>query len=202
MTPPGLRERKKARTRRQIQEAALRLITEQGYDATTVEQIAEASEISPSTFFRYFPTKEDVVVSDDYDPAILAAFAVVDPGDSPVHAFRTVAAQVFEQVYAAERDTLLQRVTLVFSTPALRARTLDGVREGAALYGRALAERYGRTPDDPQVTVAMAAIMATVSAAIEDWVAAGGVPHLPALIDDALALLEGGLVLRARQAPG
>ena len=65
--PLGLRERKRARTFAAVQTQALRLFREQGYDATTVEQIAEAAEVSPSTFFRYFPTKESVVLLDLYD---------------------------------------------------------------------------------------------------------------------------------------
>jgi len=67
----GLRERKKAKTRAAIRREAMRLFREQGYEETTVEQIAEAAEVSPSTFFRYFPTKEDVVLQDDFDVVVV-----------------------------------------------------------------------------------------------------------------------------------
>ena len=113
--PVGLRERKKARTRAAIREHALRLFREQGYHATTVEQIAEAAEISPSTFFRYFPTKEDVVLQDDFDLITLEAFERSPPSMSVIAAFRAAVAEVraalteeelarFGEIYGADAD--------------------------------------------------------------------------------------------------
>src|SRR6202162_1207998 len=89
--PPaaGLRERKKARTRASLREHALRLFREQGYQATTVEQIAAAAEVSPSTFFRYFPTKEDLVLQDDMDTRMVEALARQPRGLSPIAAVRS-----------------------------------------------------------------------------------------------------------------
>ena len=78
-TSPGLRERKKARTRATIQREALRLFQRDGYAATSVEAIAAAAEVSPSTFFRYFPTKEDVVLSDFVDEATIERFVDAPP---------------------------------------------------------------------------------------------------------------------------
>ncbi|HEY1440357.1 MAG TPA: TetR family transcriptional regulator, partial [Mycobacterium sp.] len=86
--PVGLRERKKIKTRQAIRRAAFRLINENGYAATTVEQIAEAAEVSPSTFFRYFPSKESLLLADDLDPLILAAFGSQPPDLSLIQAFR------------------------------------------------------------------------------------------------------------------
>lgn len=85
--PHGLRERKKARTRKTIRTEAFRLFREKGYPHTTVEQIAAAAEVSPSTFFRYFPTKEDLVLADDLDPALIEAFQAQPPELSALTAF-------------------------------------------------------------------------------------------------------------------
>ena len=66
----------------------MRLFRERGYDGATVEDIAEAAEVSPSTFFRYFPTKEDVVLRDDYDELLLEIFVKLPPDLTPLQACR------------------------------------------------------------------------------------------------------------------
>lgn len=91
MLPPGepsalgLREPKKARTRPTIQQHALRLFRERGYEATTVQEIAEAAEASESTFFRYFPAKEDVVLWDPFDPLYAQVSREQPPDLTVVH---------------------------------------------------------------------------------------------------------------------
>src|SRR5262249_43645421 len=121
----GLRERKKAKTRAAIQQQALRLFREQGYEATTVEQIAEAAEVSPSTYFRYFPTKEDVVLWDDLDPLLIAAFEA-QPGElRPIQALRGAVRQVFADLPAGEMEQQWERSQLILAVPELRMRMLD-----------------------------------------------------------------------------
>src|SRR4030088_2765953 len=107
----GLRERKKLKTKEAIQREALRLFQERGYDETTIEQIAAAADISPSTFFNYFPTKEDLIIFDRYDP-IFESFLLGMPNDGPLSASIDRTLTMLAGVFAADRDTILVRSRL------------------------------------------------------------------------------------------
>jgi AcrR family transcriptional regulator len=190
----GLRERKKAKTRAAIQREALRLFREQGYDATTVEQIAEAAEISPSTFFRYFPTKEDVVLYDNTDPLLIAAFEAQPAELSPIQAMRGALHTVFDRLPTQEAEQQWERAQLILAVPELRMRMLDQLAEGIQLLAELLAKRLGRRPDDFAVrTFAGAMVGAWISAALTGAESPGA--DFIALMDDSLAYLEAGMPL-------
>jgi AcrR family transcriptional regulator len=190
----GLRERKKAKTRAALQEHALRLIRQQGYAATTVEQIAEAAEVSPSTFFRYFPTKEDAVLYDPYDPFLAAAFRAQPPGVTSMQAMRAATRAVFAALPPDEIDRVREILPLILSVPELRARTLDGLAQTAQLLAELVAEREGRAIDDFAVRTFAGAVIGAMTAVL---LAAVDDPNADfvALVDAALAQLEAGLPL-------
>jgi AcrR family transcriptional regulator len=191
---PSLRERKKAQTRAAIQTHALRLFREQGYDATTIEQIIESADVSETTFFRYFPTKEDVVLQDGFDPLIVGTYQAQPPGLPPVSALRATFAALFAHMSAEQQAEQRERVALILSVPRLRAAMLDQFAKAMQLLAGAMAERSGRRPDDFAVrTVAGAAVgvMMAVFAAMADDPDA----DVASLIDQAIAHLEAGLSL-------
>src|SRR4029450_3544168 len=97
----GLRERKKAETRRAIQEHALRLFLQKGYDTTTVEEIAAAAGVSHMTFFRYFPTKHAVVENDAYAPLIAELIRARPAGEDPLTAIRRALTGALRRMAAA-----------------------------------------------------------------------------------------------------
>jgi len=126
--PPsaGHRDRKKQRTRRAIERAALDLFEEAGFDGTTIDQIAAAADIAPRTFFHYFPSKEDVVLTDyatrlDRIVAALKASPTEQtPWSALQAAFMSVAAD-----YETEREQLLRRFRIIQATPSVAARNLQ-----------------------------------------------------------------------------
>jgi len=155
----GLRERKKAKTHEAIQTAALRLFREHGYEATTVEQIAEAAEVSPSTFFRYFPTKEDVVIHDALDPILFASFAQQPAELGPIQALRATMAEVFDALTPEELALEVEREELILAVPELRARMLDDLAKTFQGFAEALAARLGRPVDDIAVRAFAGAVL-------------------------------------------
>jgi len=189
---PGLRERKKAKTRAAIQAAALHLFERQGYQATTVDQIAEMAEVSQSTFFRYFPSKEDVVLLDRYDPLLLAALVAQPAELSPIAALRRTLRSVLGGLPADELERERQRAMLVVSVPELRARALDDLTASLQPFNEAVAERTGRPVDDSAVRALTGAVLGvSISAMVTasqdpsaDWIE---------LMDTGLAHLEAGL---------
>ncbi len=190
---PGLRERKKAKTRAAIREQALRLFREQGYDATTVEQIADAADVSPSTFFRYFPTKEDVVLQDDMELRWSAALQAQPPELSPVAALRAAMLEVFGGLPEQEMTLLRQSMELALTVPAVRARSLDEFGRTIQFITAALAERTGRAPGDFRVQALAGAIMGVAMAA---WYTdPGGLDDFAVRFEQGLAFLESGFGL-------
>jgi AcrR family transcriptional regulator len=204
----SLRERKKARTRASLREHALRLFREQGYTATTVEQIAAAAEVSPSTFFRYFPTKEDVVLQDDMDIRMVAAFAGQPAGLTPVAALRAAVVQAWESFTPQEWAQIRQGAKLSVRVPEIRARAMNEFARTINAVAAALAARVGRDPDDVRVRALAGAVVGVMmsvflptqmeaatdeeaEAMAADWLGPGSV----ARIDEALSLLEAGLPL-------
>jgi AcrR family transcriptional regulator len=191
---PGLRERKKAQTRTAIQACALRLFREQGYHATTVEQILDAASVSESTFYRYFPAKEDLVLQDDYDPLIIAAYHAQPPGTPPVRAARSAFAAVFGDLTGQQRAEQRQRIALILAVPELRAKMLDQFSQAMQLLAGAIAARAGRRPDDFTVRTIAGAIIGAMMAVLAEMADNPGA-DLAALIDQAIEHLETGLTL-------
>jgi AcrR family transcriptional regulator len=203
-TPLGRRERKKLATHRALATAARELALGRGLDAVTVEDIAEAADVSVRTFFNYFSCKEEALVG--IDPVVLAELEAElrerPPAEAPLDALREVLAPGVDDVAEAVRRWSL-RTELVRRHPALLPRHLAALAEIEAALVRALAVRLGTDPAaDPFPAVAVAAAMATLRATAAWWEEAGRPGALDAAVGDAFATLAAGLPAPGRRRRG
>jgi AcrR family transcriptional regulator len=202
MNSPGLRERKKQKTRWAIQEHALRLIAEQGYEATTVDQIAAAAEISPSTFFRYFKAKEDLIVEDEYDAILESGLKELDPTVPPLDAIRKVMVSALGGMTTEDRRKLLARTKLIRAVPALQARALQNFTATVDLMAAGMAQRTGRPIDSLEVRTFSGAVVGALTAVFTLWLdgesedaIVNDLAYLPGLIDQVLTFIGTGMPL-------
>ena len=164
---PSLRERKKTRTRETVRREAFRLFELNGYAQTTVDQIAEAADVSPRTFFRYFPTKESVLFSDDLLTPIIEAFLAAPADLSPVAAYRHAAAQVFAAMAGPDFDYVIARQRLLYALPEAKGALWNEHVKAIRVLTTAIGERLDR-PEDDQVHVTAGAIIGVFMAASDD----------------------------------
>jgi AcrR family transcriptional regulator len=166
----GLAARKKERTRRQLAEAAAELFYERGYAATTVDDIVAAVDVSPRTFFRYFPTKEDLVVA--LGATSLDLFLEALRARPVRESLQVAVVTAVDQTLAAGwEDTTRVRsfLALIRETPQLRARWLEEAYGNRDLMAEVIAARTGTDPSDLRNLIIAGTITLTINTALQAW---------------------------------
>ncbi len=190
---PGLRERKKTKTREAIRAATYALVKEQGYDATTIDQIAERAEVSPSTVFRYFPTKEDIVLTDEQDPILLALLRSRPAREAVADTMRYVMREGARMGFDEDPDMARLRTHLMVQVPAVRSRMMESMSVLGRMLCVAIGERSDRDPDSLEVRVYTMSLLGGLMETALYWGEHGHEDDFGALLDRTLDVLEHGL---------
>lgn len=191
----GRRERKKLQTRQALRAAALRLFTERGFDATTVEDITDAADVAPRTFFLHFPSKEAVLLGDGTELARALVTALAGrPEDECVFAAMRAAVLDVVAERALDHDALVLRARLMDEAPSLMARNLEQYSEVARQLAREIARRTDEDADrDLYPALLASAVMNALGVAIRLWYRRGAREPLVELVAEGLDRLGAGL---------
>ncbi|MFI5979266.1 TetR/AcrR family transcriptional regulator [Streptomyces sp. NPDC051555] len=202
---PSLRERKKARTRRALVDAALDLFTRRGFDGATLDELCDAVDVSKRTFFRYFSSKEDVAMAPTQDlwAAFLDDLETREPGGRPL----------LEMLQEALSAALASMPDDGWPEQVRLGRRLAADTPSMGAHGLAFCDRTSRTalatlhrrfvfedPGDPRPRLALDVLVAAFHCALESWTAATGAPSRTALaarLREAFAAVPGSLTLTA-----
>lgn len=177
---------KSEQTHSRLQQQALDLFSEHGFEATTVEQIARAAGVSEMTFFRHFPTKDAVVLEDPFDPQIAAAVAAQPGSLGPLARACRGLRQAIGGLALPDQHQVRQRVRIVGQTPSLAGGVWANTTATQEVLTRVLAEHA----DEPDARVAAAAVMGALTAALIDWGSRDDEQALPGMLLRALDVLD------------
>jgi AcrR family transcriptional regulator len=193
---PGLRERKKQRTRETIARAAHQLFVERGYHATTLPDIAEAADVSTRTIFAYFPSKEDILFSDFavLKDALAQALAERPEGQDALETVR----QFILSSHKPEKNELDEQLHLcVEKDETLRSHLRARIAQLEELIAPAIAKDLGASPTDVRPQIVAASLTAAFNVLAErkggSRARAKSADEVAALIDPVIAFLRGGL---------
>jgi AcrR family transcriptional regulator len=189
--PDGRRSRKKRQTRLAIEDAALSLFVEQGYDATTVEEITERADVSTTTFFRYFPGKAEVLLSDHGEqlPALHQAIVDRPASESDLVAVRRAVQEEWVHSIDAERTALKARI--VATSDALSGSSYERGHRWLAVIADALGRRHGLDAADTRSSLAARVTLAALADAVDDWLHGDCVDDLETVVNERFDTLTG-----------
>lgn len=194
-TELGRRDRKKLATYQSLRSAALRLVAERGLHQVTVEDIAEAADVSVRTFFNHFPSKEDAIVGLDPEWVVqLREALIARPAEEPpLVALRAVLGEMASPMVERSEEWPL-RMQVVRASPALLPRLLASFATFERALVEVVASRTGTDPDRdlyPVLTTAVA--VGAFRAALASWRGSSGARSLPKLLDAAFSQVAAGL---------
>ncbi len=190
---PGLRERKKAETRRALRVAAFELAAERGPDHVTVADIADAANVSVRTFFNYYPSKESAIVGIDslLVEAVRQRVLARPASESPFEALRHVFAP--EEIDISElADSQATRVRLVLDHPGLKDAQLAGLAELSRVLTRAVAQRVGLDPNDLYAAMVVGSMISAFHLVLSRWEADDRTRPLREELEEAFEMLGAG----------
>lgn len=201
MDPTGsprtsLRERKRITAMHRIQTVALELFEREGFDDVTVERIAELAEVSPSSIYRWFGSKERLVIWDEYDPTALAAIEERLATAPPLEALREVVRMTMGGAFADDAERIRRRLRIAFSNPGVEAASTLEAYEMATAIAAVIAAARGDDVHDLDVQVAAHAFVGALLGALRHWHDTDFTTPVEDVIEQPLLLLDRGARLR------
>jgi AcrR family transcriptional regulator len=188
-----LRERKRLAAMRRIQDVAIDQFEQHGFDEVTIEQVAAASEVSPSSVYRYFGTKEQLVVWDPHDDAAIQLVGQDLPDLAPLEAIRTVIVDTLGEAFRSDPERIRRRLQLAFTHPSIEAALNRQTAAVTPAVAALIAHHLSRTIDDLDVQVLSYAFVGGLLGALRHWHTSGYTTPVDDLIMRPLAILERSL---------
>ncbi|QSB13293.1 TetR/AcrR family transcriptional regulator [Natronosporangium hydrolyticum] len=188
----GLRERKRLAAMRRIQEVALELFDLYGYQQVPIERIADAAEVSPSSVYRYFGTKEQIVLWDEYDPIAIERIASELLSQPPIEAVRRVMDETIGEMMRVDEQRVRRRIHHMMQEPAIAAATAVQAHEVATMIIGRFAEQLGRDPNDLELHVFAHGFVGAIIGVMRYWYTIDFRQPLPALVDQVITSFERG----------
>lgn len=184
----GLAERKRLAGMRAAQRRAVELFTEHGFDAVTVQEVADAADVSAVSLYRWFGTKERLVLWDEYDPPLFRAIGDRLASQAPLEAVRDALVAELDRLYDAEHELVLARTKLIYREPALLAATMEDMQALQGALAELFQEWVGGALEGEVLAVTCVGVLVT---AIDHWQREDGATSLATHIVAGFDVLRG-----------